>query len=263
MKKLLLIAFCVLVLLGGIAFISRPNKQSPKKTMTDIKKVDATNSLTITPISHATMVLHLAGQIVYVDPVGGKEAFSNQPEPTIILITDIHDDHMDMATLKEVSKDQTILVVPKAVKDELPDDIPGLFIVLQNGDTTTQKGIDVEAVPMYNIPESPSTFHTKGRGNGYVISGEGKRIYIAGDTSATPEMKALKNIDIAFIPMNLPFTMTEEEAAEGVLAFKPKVVHPYHYRGQNGLSDIQKFKKLVEEKDTSISVQPLNFYPAD
>lgn len=114
---------------------------------------------------------------------------------------------------------------------------------------------------MYNVPESPSSFHSKGRGNGYVISSEGKRVYISGDTSATPEMKALQNIDVAFVTMNLPYTMDIEEAADAVLAFKPKVVHPYHYRGQNGLSDIKKFKQVVEEKDPNIQVELLNFYP--
>jgi L-ascorbate metabolism protein UlaG (beta-lactamase superfamily) len=114
---------------------------------------------------------------------------------------------------------------------------------------------------MYNIPESDKTFHTKGRGNGYVITADGKGVYIAGDTSATPEMKALQNIDVAFIPMNLPYTMNVEEAADATVAFKPKVVHPYHYRGQDGFSDINKYKELVNAKDPSINVELLNFYP--
>jgi L-ascorbate metabolism protein UlaG (beta-lactamase superfamily) len=206
-------------------------------------------------------VLQIGGQVIYTDPVGGKDAFKGQPEPSIILVTDIHADHMSVETLQAVATDETVTVVPQAVKDQLPDSIPGTIVVMNNGEKATQKGIDIEAIPMYNIPESDTAFHTKGRGNGYVLSAERERIYIAGDTSVTPEMKALQNIDVAFIPMNLPYTMDIDEAAEGVAAFKPKVVHPYHYRGQDGFSDVNKFKELVEAKDHNISVQLLNFYP--
>jgi L-ascorbate metabolism protein UlaG (beta-lactamase superfamily) len=215
----------------------------------------------VTPISHATMVLQMGGQIIYTDPVDGIEAFTGQPAPTIILVTDIHPDHMNADTLTVFAKDNPVIVAPQAVMDQLPEDLAKLVVVLKNGEKTTQKGIEIEAVPMYNVPESPNSFHTKGRGNGYVISAGGKRVYISGDTSATSEMKALQNIDVAFMTMNLPYTMDIEEAADAVLAFKPNVVHPYHYRGQNGLSDTTKFKQMIEEKDPSIKVELLNFYP--
>jgi L-ascorbate metabolism protein UlaG (beta-lactamase superfamily) len=114
---------------------------------------------------------------------------------------------------------------------------------------------------MYNMPETESNPHTKGRGNGYVLEAGGKRVYVAGDTGDTPEMRGLKEIDIAFVPMNLPYTMSIESAADAVIEFKPKMVHPYHYRGPNGLSDIQKFKELVNTGDSSIKVELLNFYP--
>jgi L-ascorbate metabolism protein UlaG (beta-lactamase superfamily) len=215
----------------------------------------------ITPISHATLVLQLGGQVIYADPIGGAEAFVGQPTPTIILVTDIHSDHMDPDTLNAFTKDNPVIIAPQAVVDQLPEELVQKIVILKNGEKTTQKGIEIEAIPMYNIPESPESFHTKGRGNGYVISAEGKRIYISGDTSATPEMKALQNIDTAFLTMNLPYTMDVEEAADAVLAFKPNVVHPYHYRSQNGFSDVNKFKQIVEEKDPNIKVELLNFYP--
>ena len=142
----------------------------------------------------------------------------------------------------------------------LPIDIPGRIVVMKNGEKREQMGISVEAIPMYNLPESPDAMHTKGRGNGYVIEADGKRIYIAGDTDATPEMKSLTNIDVAFVPMNPPYTMSVEEAADAVVAFKPKVVHQYHYRTPNGLSDINKFKELVNEKDPNITVELVDFY---
>jgi L-ascorbate metabolism protein UlaG (beta-lactamase superfamily) len=215
----------------------------------------------VIPISHATMVLQMAGQVIYTDPIGGEEAFTGQPAPTIILVTDVHQDHMNADTLRALAKNNPLIIVPQAVADELPKDFTKAIVVLRNGEKTMKNGLEIEAIPMYNIPESPDTFHTKGRGNGYVVSAEGKSVYISGDTSATPEMKALQNITTAFVTMNLPYTMDVEEAAAAVLAFKPKIVHPYHYRGQNGLSDINKFKQLVEEKDPNIKVELLNFYP--
>src|SRR3989344_4377027 len=219
------------------------------------------NEIKITPISHATMVLGMAGRTIYTDPVGGKEAFAGNPAPDIMLVTDIHGDHLNAETLQNVATSKTVIVAPQAVADLLPENIPGNLQILKNGEAVEQFGINILAIPMYNMPESESAPHTKGRGNGYVLEAGGKRVYIAGDTGDTPEMRALINIDIAFVPMNLPYTMTVEKAADAVLEFKPKVVHPYHYRGQNGLSDIQKFKELVNAGDPSINVELLNFYP--
>jgi len=252
----------VLIIIGviGLALFNKPTVRKETGKMENTTS-QATTKLQVTPITHATMVLKLGGQVIYTDPVGGMDAFKGQPEPTIILVTDIHGDHMSAETLQAVATDGTITVVPQAVKDQLPDSIPGTIVVMKNGEKATQKGIEIEAIPMYNIPESETAFHTKGRGNGYVVSADGERIYIAGDTSVTPEMKALQNIDVAFIPMNLPYTMGVDEAAEGVVAFKPKVVHPYHYQGQDGFADVNKFKELVEASDPNIKVQLLNFYP--
>jgi len=133
--------------------------------------------------------------------------------------------------------------------------------VLKNGDQTTQSGISIKAIPMYNLPESPTAMHTKGRGNGYVLGIGGKLIYISGDTQGIPEMRSLKNIDVAFVCMNLPYTMDIKEAANAVLDFKPKIVYPYHYRGSNGLSDVDAFKKLVEAGNKNIEVRLRNWYP--
>lgn len=219
------------------------------------------NTIQITPISHATLVLQIGEQVIYTDPVNGEEEFLGQPAPTIILVTDVHQDHMNADTLNAFAKNSPVIIVPQAVADQLPEELSEKVVILKNGEKTTQNGVEIEAIPMYNIPESSDSFHTKGRGNGYVVTAEGKRVYISGDTSATPEMKALQNIDIAFLTMNLPYTMDVVEAADAALAFKPKVVHPYHYRGQNGFSDTNKFKQLVEEKDPKIKVELLDFYP--
>ena len=133
--------------------------------------------------------------------------------------------------------------------------------MLRNGENSTQMGISIGAIPMYNLPESPAAMHTKGRGNGYVLGIGGKNIYISGDTQGIPEMRSLKNIDIAFVCMNLPYTMDVKEAADAVLAFSPKIVYPYHYRGQNGLSDVDAFKTLVNAGNKNIEVRLRNWYP--
>lgn len=211
-------------------------------------------NIIVKPISHGTLVLEHNNTVVYVDPVGGKAAFEGQKSPNLILITDIHGDHFSLETLKALDLKNTILVAPEVVVDQLPRSISRIIIKLDNGESYTPEGYFVEAIPMYNLRKEALKFHTKGRGNGYVITLGGERIYISGDTEDIPEMRALKNIDIAFICMNLPYTMTEEKAASAVIEFKPKQVYPYHYRGTKGLSDISKFKNLVNAGDSTIDV---------
>lgn len=213
----------------------------------------------VIPVTHATVILKWAGATLYADPTGTSTLFDTHNNPDIIFVTDVHGDHMSTSTLSRVIGG-AILIVPQAVKELLPISLLSHVVVLKNGETTKQSGFTITAVPMYNLPVTTDSRHTKGRGNGYVIEKNGTRIYIAGDTSGTPEMRALKDIDIAFIPMNLPFTMGIEEAAEAVLAFSPKQVYPYHYRGQNGLSDTEAFKALVNKGSKNIEVILKNWY---
>jgi L-ascorbate metabolism protein UlaG (beta-lactamase superfamily) len=216
--------------------------------------------LTVQPINHATLVLNYQHKYIYVDPTGGAEAFKGLAAPDIILITDIHGDHLDPKTLDAVNTTHAILIVPQAVADKLPATTDKTkLVILKNGETTNQGNITITAIPMYNLPESSTAFHTKGRGNGYVLKTGGKSIYISGDTSDIPEMRNLKGIDIAFVCMNLPYTMDVKTAASAVLAFKPKVIYPYHYRGQ----DVNEFKSIVNAGDKSIDVRLKNWYPAD
>jgi L-ascorbate metabolism protein UlaG (beta-lactamase superfamily) len=174
---------------------------------------------------------------------------------TLILITDIHTDHLDPRAIAALKTSTTRLIVPPAASTRLLD-VHGAE-TMANGDTKSIAGVTVEAVPMYNMrpdPESGALFHTKGRGNGYVVTVGGKRIYIAGDTSCTPEMRALKDIDVAFLPMNLPFTMPPSEAAECAKALKPRIVYPYHYFG----SDLKDFEAALE--GTGIEVRLRDWY---
>jgi len=192
------------------------------------------------PVKHASFVMQWNGKTIYVDPVGGAEPYAGLPGPDLVLITDIHPDHLNADTLADMKG--TSVVAPQAVYDQAPDNIKHMITtILKNGDQVTVDGIGIEAMPMYNITEGRLQYHEKGRGNGYLLTLGDERVYIAGDTEAIPEMLALKDIDVAFIPMNLPYTMTVEQAADAVRAFRPAIVYPYHYRG----SDVEAFKRLV------------------
>ena len=217
--------------------------------------------LIIRPIQHASLILTVKGVVIYADP-SGADNFKGMAAPNIILITDIHGDHFDIKTIESVKNANTILIAPQVVADKLPAADKDHLVVLKNGDRTTQLGVSVAAIPMYNLSEATKAMHTKGRGNGYILGIGGKQLYISGDTQGIPEMRSLKDIDIAFVCMNLPYTMDVAEAADAVLAFKPKIVYPYHYRGQNGLSDVNSFKNLVEKGNKNIEVRLRNWYPA-
>jgi L-ascorbate metabolism protein UlaG (beta-lactamase superfamily) len=216
--------------------------------------------LVIHPISHASLVIEYGEELIYVDPVGHAEDFKDFKKPTIILITDIHGDHLNLEALENISDSIVPLVMPFAVSARLNEQIKGKRIVIRNGETKTINTTSIEAIPMYNLREEALKFHEKGRGNGYVITLGEKRIYISGDTEDIPEMRTLKNIDIAFVCMNLPWTMTVEKAADAVLEFKPKEVLPYHYRGTDGYSDIKKFKSIINSKNNRIKVTLLDWY---
>ncbi len=206
------------------------------------------------PVSHASFVMQTSKLAVYVDPVGKAEAYAKFAPADLILITDIHQDHLAPELIKSLRGEKTALVGPKAVVEQL-----GVGTVMRNGEKLNIKGIAIEAVPMYNLTEDRLKFHPRGRGNGYVLEVDGKRVYISGDTEDTKEMRALRKIDYALVCMNLPYTMTVEQAASAVLEMKPKVVMPYHYRGRGGFSDTGKFKRLVAE-DADIEVRMLKWY---
>lgn len=218
--------------------------------------------LVVWPISHASGVLEIGGGLVYIDPVGGAAAFLAAGPADLVLVTDTHGDHLDPETLAGVLNENTAFIAPQAVVDELPEALKAQAEVLHNGEEITRAGFSIEAVPMYNLPESSDSRHVKGRGNGYVLTRNGMRIYIAGDTSGVPEMRALENISVAFVPMNPPYTMDVEEAADAVLEFAPEEVYPYHYRTPEGFSDVEEFKRLVNAGDPNINVVLLNWYPS-
>ena len=190
--------------------------------------------LKITPLYHGSVMLEFGGKIIHVDPWSNAD-YTGIPQADLIVITHSHADHMDPALLKTLRKESTILVSSPAVTDTLNGTV-GDTDAISNGEKKTFMGIEIEAVPMYNLklgsgPGKP--FHHKGIGNGYIMTFGDTRVYFSGDTECTPEMKALKNISVAFVAMNPPRTMPATEAAACVDAFRPKIVYPYHYRGQN------------------------------
>jgi L-ascorbate metabolism protein UlaG (beta-lactamase superfamily) len=216
--------------------------------------------LKIQPLNHATMTLTWEGKTIYADPYGGTKTFKGIAAPDLILISDIHGDHFDPGTLDSLDLSKAIIIAPQAVVDKMSESLKSKTVTVANGQTVNKLNISITGVPMYNLPETAESRHTKGRGNGYVVKFGDKTVYISGDTSGIPEMRALKNIDVAFVCMNLPYTMDVKEAAAAVLDFKPKTVYPYHYRGQNGLSDTEAFKKLVNEGNKSIDVSLRDWY---
>ncbi|MEJ2239383.1 MAG: MBL fold metallo-hydrolase, partial [Gemmatimonadales bacterium] len=159
--------------------------------------------LIIQPIQHATFAMEWDGKIVYVDPVGGAEAFEGLPSPDLILITDIHGDHLNAETLEAVATEDVVIIAPAAVVEQLPPGLGGEVRTLANGDETSLLDLSVEAIPMYNLTEDRLQYHERGRGNGYVVTLGGRRIYISGDTEDIPEMRALENIDVAFVDVRV------------------------------------------------------------
>jgi len=210
------------------------------KVETDVIKTRA-GDLAITFIGHGTLMFNFGGKVIHVDPVGQYADYRKLPKADLILLTHEHHDHLDPKAVELLRKPDTKIVVNEAGASQVPGGI-----VMKNGETKTVAGFKIEAVPAYNLvhlrqPGVP--FHPKGIGNGYLITFGDKKVYVAGDTENTPEMKALTGIDIAFLPMNLPYTMTPEMVADAARAFKPKVLYPYHF----GSTDTTRLVDLLKD----------------
>ncbi len=211
--------------------------------------------LVIYPINHATVVMTWNKVTICVDPIGHPSRFQAFGKPDAILITDLHGDHFSTNLLSVLAGNETTIIAPPVVARQLPTNLPARITVLTNGQSGSVRGIPIEAIAAYNVTPDRLKFHEKGRGNGYLLTLGGKRIYLSGDTEPTPEMRALKNIDVAFLCMNLPYTMDIEQAAAVVREIRPRIVYPYHYRG----SDLEKFKALVGY-DAGVEVRIREWY---
>ncbi|UCC96986.1 MAG: SMP-30/gluconolactonase/LRE family protein [Phycisphaerales bacterium] len=221
---------------------SQPRAGAESKYEQDTIETNA-GDLTMTFIGHGTLMFGFDGKIIHVDPVSREGDYAGMPKADLILITHEHGDHLDPDVVKTLSKPGTQVVLTEACSDRVTGGL-----VMQNGDVKTIQNLKIEAVPAYNIVHMRSAgnpFHPKGQGNGYIITFGDRRIYVAGDTENTPEMKQLKNIDVAFLPMNLPYTMTPEMVADAAKAFKPKILYPYHY----GRTDPDKLVELLKDTE--------------
>jgi len=222
-----------------------------EKFESDVIKTPA-GDLEITFIGHGTLMLNLGGKIIHIDPWSRLADYSKMPKADLILLTHEHRDHLDMKAIEILRAEKTDVVLTQTCSSQVKGGI-----VMNNGDVRISKKLKIEAVPAYNIVHMRSKgvpYHPKGMGNGYVITFGGKRVYVAGDTENTPEMTMLKDIDIAFLPMNLPYTMTPEMVASATKAFKPKILYPYHY----GETDTSKIVELLKDvKHTEVRIRKM------
>lgn len=239
MRYLLLFIFIGLFAASGFSFEKDVIKTSD-------------GDLSITFIGHGTLMLKFNEKIIHIDPFGKLADYSTLPNADLILVTHEHFDHLDKNSIDKIKTESTKIVASGSCSSTITS-----CIVMKNGDSKTVAEFAIEAVPAYNIKHKRpggDPFHPKGVGNGYIITFGDKRVYIAGDTENTPAMKALKNIDIAFLPMNLPYTMTPEMVADAAMAFKPKILYPYHY----GETDPNKLVELLkDEKDIEVRIREL------
>ncbi len=208
--------------------------------------------LKITFIGHGTLMFNWQGKIIHVDPVSREADYTKLPKADVVLITHEHGDHLDPKALEVIRTPDTKIVLTKICAERVSGGL-----VMKNGDVRTVDGLKIEAVPAYNIvhkrPDG-TPFHPKGHGNGYVVTFGKRRVYIAGDTENIPEMKDLKKIDIAFLPMNLPYTMTPEMVADAARTFEPKVLYPYHY-GQTDPNELVTL--LADEEDIEVRIRKM------
>jgi L-ascorbate metabolism protein UlaG (beta-lactamase superfamily) len=205
----------------------------------------------ITFLGHGSLMMKFKDKIIHVDPFGELADYSQLSKADIVLITHEHGDHLDLKALEKIRTEKTTVVLTELCAAKVKDGI-----VMRNGDTREVGGLTVNAVPAYNIvnkrPDG-SPFHPKGNGNGYIVTFGDTRIYIAGDTENTPAMKALQNISVAFLPMNLPYTMTPEMVADAVRAFRPRILYPYHF----GETDTSRIVELLQGEDVEVRIRKM------
>lgn len=206
-----------------------------KSFQSDVLKTSG-GDLKMTFISHGSLMFEYAGKVIQIDPASMYADYTTLPKADLILVTHEHQDHWDAKAIQAASKPDTTLIINQGLIKQLPNGI-----AMKNGDSKTVVGIKIEAVPAYN---SEKQFHPQGNGNGYVLGFADKRVFVAGDTENVPEIKALKNIDIAFLPMNIPFTMTPEQVADVAKAIQPKLLYPYHF----GNTDTSALVNLLKDQ---------------
>jgi L-ascorbate metabolism protein UlaG (beta-lactamase superfamily) len=251
--KTIVVAFMV-VAVGALGARAAQKTEAEKMFEEDVIKTE-TGDLKITFLGHASLAFAYQGKVLYVDPVGNPAGtpvdYSKMPQADIVLVTHEHFDHLDPKAISVLRKEQTRTILTKACAEKVSGGS-----VMKNGDVLTVQGIKIEAVPAYNIVQKRpdgQPFHPKGSGNGYILNFDKTRVYVAGDTESIPEMKQWQKIDIALLPMNLPYTMTPEMVADAAKAFQPKILYPYHY----GQTDPNKLIDLLKDSKTQVRVRQM------
>lgn len=208
----------------------------------------AKGPLFVIPIHHASLVFEWNGEVIYCDPVGGAGRYGSLARPTIIVLTHHHGDHLDFETLDPLIGEETVLVAPRIVYNQMPADMAAKTRLMANGDETEVNGVGLKAIPMYNTSPERLKYHEKGVGNGYLFDFAGTKVYLASDTEPTAHMDDLGPVDIAFFPMNLPFTMTPDQVVAAIGKVRPNVAYPFHYR--------YPFDKMGTEPEALIALMP-------
>jgi L-ascorbate metabolism protein UlaG (beta-lactamase superfamily) len=240
--KILTMSVIVTVMVWGMV------ADAQEKFETDVIRTSS-GDLGITFIGHGTLMFTFGGKVIHVDPYGQVADYSKLPKADLILITHEHRDHFDAKTLGLLRTEKTVMIITNTLAKQVEGGI-----VMNNGDVRSVEGLRIEAIAAYNMVHKRgdgTPFHPRGSGNGYVVTFGDKKVYVAGDTENIPEMKVLKDIDVAFLPMNVPFTMTPDMVTDAAKAFKPKILYPYHY-GDTEPSRLVELLKDVKEIEVRI-----------
>jgi len=249
MRALRILAASALILVSATCLAARRGER--RSAMFESDTIETSEGkLEVTFVGHGTLMFAFGGQVIHVDPVSREADYGRMPKADLILITHEHGDHLDPAAIATIRNEGTAVVLTEKCAAKVSGGI-----VMKNGDTRKVGDLAIEAVPAYNLLHKRPTghpFHPRGDGNGYIITFGDKRVYVAGDTENTPEMKKLEKIDVAFLPMNLPYTMTPEMVADAARAFRPSIVYPYHF----GKTDTAQLVKLLAgEKDIEVRIR--------
>jgi L-ascorbate metabolism protein UlaG (beta-lactamase superfamily) len=237
---------------GFAANLAATSARAQETSVADTLATSA-GDLAIHPIDHASLVLEWGGKVIYVDPVGGSGLYANLPAPSAILITHGHGDHFDVPTLEAIAG-EAVLITNEDVFSKLPEALASKATAMANGAEGSVVDIPIRAIAAHNTTEDRMRYHPVGVGNGYVLTFGDAHVYIAGDTEPTEDMLGLQGISLAFLPMNLPYTMTVEQAVDAINTFKPGIIYPYHY-GDSDLSPLE------TEVDGAVEVRIRNWYP--
>jgi len=242
-----LIVMVLMSLLSSIFSLSQKYEKDVIKT--------SAGDLNMTFIGHGTLMFEFNGMVIHIDPTMREAKYQDMPDADLILVTHEHGDHLDITAINHILKEDCQVVMTPICLENLEDFAHA--VVMKNGDNQTVKDIPIEAIPAYNIENKRNNgnpYHPKGEGNGYVLTFGDTKVLIGGDTENIPEFKTLEGIDIAFLPMNLPYTMTPEMVADAALAFRPAILYPYHF----GNTDTDKLVKLLSgEKDIEVRIRNL------